>query len=81
MAVGHTHDIGPFAAFGRSDVTPPFFAGTNVPSMKHSRRSKRPRSKRFCDGQQHFFHDSRTHPVLEAAALALESRRTAYTTP
>src|SRR6185369_17025154 len=48
MAVGHTHDLGAFAAFGRPDLTPPFFAGTNVPSMKHSRRSKPPRSLRSC---------------------------------
>src|ERR1041384_600960 len=48
MAVGHTHDFGAFATFGRSDQTPPFFAGTNVPSMKHSLRSRPPRSSKSC---------------------------------
>src|SRR5215203_135724 len=48
MALDNAHDLGAFAAFGRSDLKPPFFAGTNVPSMKHSRRSKPPRSWRSC---------------------------------
>src|SRR6266404_1490355 len=46
MAVCNGHDLGALAAFGLSDAEPPFFAGTNVPSMKHSRRSNPPRSLR-----------------------------------
>jgi len=46
MAVGHSHDFGPLAPLSLSNQTPPFFAGTNVPSMKHSRRSSPPRSFR-----------------------------------
>src|ERR1051325_508748 len=45
-AVCHCHDLGPLAALGLPDMRPPFLAGAKVPSMKHSERSKPPRSSR-----------------------------------
>ena len=38
--VGKAHDLGALAPLGFPDQTPPFWAGTNVPSTKHSVRSK-----------------------------------------
>src|SRR5579859_4500006 len=46
MAVCNTHDLGALAALGLADESPPFLAGTNVPSTKHSFRSKPPASCR-----------------------------------
>ena len=46
MAVGNCHDFTALSALGLPNAEPPFLAGTNVPSMKHSRRSKPPRSFR-----------------------------------
>ena len=48
VAVGNCHDLGALPPLGRPDAAPPFFAGTKVPSMKHSRRSKPLRSLRSC---------------------------------
>ena len=48
MAVRNCHDFRAFSALGLADAAPPFLAGTNVPSMKHSRRSRPPRSFRSC---------------------------------
>jgi hypothetical protein len=48
MAVGNCHDFSAFSPLRRPDAAPPFFAGANVPSIKHSRRSKPPRSLRSC---------------------------------
>ena len=48
MAVCNGHDLGALASFGLADAEPPFFAGTNVPSIKHSLRSRPPRSLRSC---------------------------------
>src|SRR5215469_7231565 len=45
-AVRHCHELRTFAPLGLTDVVPPFFAATNVPSMKHSERSRSPRSLR-----------------------------------
>ena len=42
MAVCQTHDLGPLAPLGLADQAPPFLAGTNVPSTKHSFKSKPP---------------------------------------
>src|SRR5438045_12717 len=36
MAVCNAHDFGALSALGLSDAEPPFLAGTNVPSTKHS---------------------------------------------
>src|SRR5204862_1821844 len=44
MAVCNGHDLGALASFCLSNATPPFFAGTNVPSIKHSFKSNPPRS-------------------------------------
>ena len=44
MAVCHRHDLRTFAALGLSDCPPPFLATTKKPSMKHSDRSRSPRS-------------------------------------
>ena len=41
MAVCNCHDFGPFATFGLADAEIPFFADTNVPSMKHSDGERR----------------------------------------
>jgi hypothetical protein len=45
-AVCNGHALAAFAAFGRSHKRPPFFAGTKVPSMKHSDKSRWPRAWR-----------------------------------
>lgn len=39
MAVCNAHDLGTLPALGFPDAAPPFLAGTNVPSTKHSLRS------------------------------------------
>ena len=43
-AVCHCHELCTFAPLGLSNAEPPFFATMNVPSMKHSVRSRPPRS-------------------------------------
>src|ERR1700693_907672 len=48
MAVRNRHELTALAPLGLSDAEPPFFAGTNVPSIKLSRRSSPPRSLRSC---------------------------------
>jgi hypothetical protein len=45
-AVCNCHDLRTLAPLSFSDAKTPFFAGTNVPSIKHSDRSIRPRSRR-----------------------------------
>jgi hypothetical protein len=40
------HDLGPLAALGFPDATPPFLALTNVPSMNASLKSSWPRSRK-----------------------------------
>jgi hypothetical protein len=44
MSVDHCHDFGPFAATGFAHFKAPFFADTNIASIKLSFRSMRPRS-------------------------------------
>ena len=46
MAVCNAHDLGALAPLGLPNQAPPFLAGTNVPSTKHSRRSNPPASLR-----------------------------------
>src|SRR5882724_226010 len=46
VAVRNAHDFGAFAALGLADQPPPFLAGTNVPSTKHSFKSSRPACRR-----------------------------------
>ena len=46
MAVCNGHEFGALAALGLAHAAPPFLAGTNVPSTKHSVRSRPPRSRR-----------------------------------
>src|SRR5665213_108972 len=46
VAVRNAHDLGAFAAFGLADQTPPFLAGTKVPSTKHSCKSSPPACRR-----------------------------------
>ena len=48
MAVCNTHDLGSLPSFGFPNQAPPFLAGTNVPSTKHSLTSNRPASQRCC---------------------------------
>ena len=48
MAVCDCHKLAALSPLGFSHPEPPFFAGTNVPSMKHSRKSSPPRSLRSC---------------------------------
>src|SRR6185436_10462519 len=48
MAVCNAHDLGALAPFGLPNQAPPFLAGTNVPSTKHSLRSKPPASFSCC---------------------------------
>ena len=45
-SVCHCHDLGALATFGFTNGTAPFFAGANVPSIKASRRSSLPRSRK-----------------------------------
>ena len=45
-AVCNCHDLRALAPLSFTDAKPPFLAGTNVPSMKHSDKSIRPRSRR-----------------------------------
>lgn len=42
-AICHCHEFRTFAPLGLADSEPPFFAETNVPSIKHSERSNLPR--------------------------------------
>ena len=46
IAVCHRHELRAFAPLGLSHSEPPFLATTNVPSIKHSDRSRSPRSLR-----------------------------------
>ena len=48
MAVCHRHELRTFAPLGLSHSESPFLATTNVPSIKHSDKSKSPRSLRSC---------------------------------
>src|SRR5271154_4147886 len=48
MAVCNAHDLGALAPLGLPDLSPPFLAGTNVPSTKHSFKSNPPASLRCC---------------------------------
>src|SRR6266480_3416891 len=48
MAVCNAHDLGALAPLGLPNQAPPFLAGTNVPSTKHSLRSSPPASLRCC---------------------------------
>src|SRR6267154_6901218 len=48
MAVCNAHDLGALAPLGFPHQSPPFLAGTNVPSTKHSLRSSPPASLRCC---------------------------------
>src|ERR1700677_4254823 len=48
MAVGNAHDLGALAPLGFPHQSPPFLAGTNVPSTKHSFKSKPPASLSCC---------------------------------
>src|SRR6266542_2382080 len=45
-AVCNAHDLGALAPLGFSHLSPPFLAGTNVPSTKHSFKSNPPASWR-----------------------------------
>jgi len=47
-AVCHCHDLCTFAPLGFSHPLAPFFAMTKVPSMKHSVKSRSPRSFMSC---------------------------------
>src|SRR5579859_1005270 len=46
VAVRNRHEFAALPTLSFSHAEPPFFAGTKVPSMKHSRRSNPPRSLR-----------------------------------
>ena len=46
MTVGNTHDFRALAALGFAHQSPPFLAGTNVPSTKHSFKSRPPAALR-----------------------------------
>ena len=46
MAVCNAHDLGTLAPLGFPNLSPPFLAGTKVPSTKHSFKSKPPASLR-----------------------------------
>jgi hypothetical protein len=46
MKVCHHHEFRAFAPLSRTDPPPPFFATINVPSIKHSERSRSPRVRR-----------------------------------
>src|SRR5580704_641511 len=48
MAVCNAHDLGTLAPLGLPDLSPPFLAGTKVPSTKHSFKSNPPASLRCC---------------------------------
>src|SRR5258708_40052442 len=48
MAVCNAHDLGALAPLGFPHESPPFLAGTKVPSTKHSLKSKPPASWRCC---------------------------------
>src|ERR1700744_5824661 len=47
-AVCNAHDLGALAPLGFPDLSPPFLAGTKVPSTKHSFKSSPPASLRCC---------------------------------
>jgi hypothetical protein len=46
IKVCHHHEFRAFAPLSRTNVPPPFFATMNVPSMKHSERSRSPRVRK-----------------------------------
>ena len=46
MKVRHHHEFRAFAPLSRTNSVSPFFAKMNVPSIKHSERSKSPRGRR-----------------------------------
>ncbi len=46
VAVRNAHELGALAALGLPNQAPPFWAGTNVPSAKHSFRSNPPASRK-----------------------------------
>src|ERR1700691_4829144 len=48
MAVCNAHDLGALAPLGFPHLSPPFLAGTKVPSTKHSFKSNPPASLRCC---------------------------------
>ena len=62
-AVCHCHDLRTFAPLGLSNLSPPFLATTNMPSMKHSLRSSSPRFRRSSARTSRIFRNvpSRTH--------------------
>jgi hypothetical protein len=47
-SVRNCHELCTFAALGLSHFRPPFFATTNVPSIKHSDKSISPRASKSC---------------------------------
>lgn len=55
MAVCNAHDLGALAAFSLPDQSPPFLAGTNVPSTKHSFKSRPPASFRCSASRSNIF--------------------------
>lgn len=62
-AVCHCHELRTLAPLGFSHSAPPFLATTNIPSMKHSRRSSSPRDRRSSASASSTFRNtpSRTH--------------------
>src|SRR5882724_13679054 len=63
MAVCNTHDLGALAPLGFPHLSPPFLAGTKVPSTKHSFKSNPPASWRCCASDSNNFSSTpdRTH--------------------
>jgi hypothetical protein len=77
MAVCHCHDLRTFAPLGLSHCPPPFFAATNVPSIKHSDRSSFPRSFKSSASEVNIFSStpSRRHSWKRRWQMAGEKYR------
>jgi len=62
-AICHRHELRTFAPLGLSHSEPTFLATTNIPSIKHSLRSKSPRARRSSAGASSTLRKtpSRTH--------------------
>ena len=76
IAVCHRHELRTFAPLGLSHSESPFLATTNVPSIKHSDKSRSPRSLRSCARASSPLRNvpSLTDPLLKSAMARLVRR-------
>jgi hypothetical protein len=73
-AVCHRHELRTFAPLGLSHAESPFLATINVASMKHSDKSRSPRSEVLRQSFEHFAQCAVSDPLLESAVAGLIRR-------